>query len=277
MKVPNLTISTCFSSQCGTRQRRSRGRPARGPRRRSNTPDPNENCAPPGTEPAPTPFTPNTSLPMRTRKSVFALTAFEQSRLNAAYTALRALPASDPRTWLSQAHVHCFYCSGSQNVPSNVEIHGAWTFMPWHRCYLYFHERILASLVGDNTFALPGWIGTTRPTRRSRRSMPIREARSSISIAWPPSARLRRWARCSTRTASTSRRSCKSPTTSCSWGRPIRPGASRPASHGDVHCWTADVQLNLTVQDPDMGILADGRRDPVFFAHHGEIDRFWWS
>ncbi|OAE29374.1 hypothetical protein AXG93_4831s1350 [Marchantia polymorpha subsp. ruderalis] len=33
----------------------------------------------------------------------------------------------------------------------------AWAFLPWHRMYLYFHERFLSDLIGDPTFALPFW------------------------------------------------------------------------------------------------------------------------
>ena len=33
-----------------------------------------------------------------------------------------------------------------QTINATVEIHGSWRFLPWHRMYLYFHERILAHL-----------------------------------------------------------------------------------------------------------------------------------
>src|SRR5947208_2474990 len=105
-------------------------------------PDPNENCVPPTYNPnaqqpmpTPVPFKPETSLAVRTRKSIWDLSGPEQTRLQAAYTKLRALPADDPRGWLPQAHVHCYYCSGSADHPSQIEIHGGWYFMPWHRAY----------------------------------------------------------------------------------------------------------------------------------------------
>ena len=37
------------------------------------------------------------------------------------------------------------------------QVHFSWIFLPWHRLYLYFHERILASLVGDPSFSLVFW------------------------------------------------------------------------------------------------------------------------
>ena len=93
------------------------------------------------------------------RKSVWDLSATEVTRLQKAYQALRDLTVSkpsDPRGWMQQANVHCFNCSGGYD-PSNVEIHGGWWFLPWHRCYLHVHERILGSLIGDPTFRLAYW------------------------------------------------------------------------------------------------------------------------
>ena len=53
--------------------------------------------------------------------------------------------------------VHCWYCSGALDGLSGIEIHGGWWFLAWHRAYLYFHEQILGTLIGDPTFALPYW------------------------------------------------------------------------------------------------------------------------
>jgi polyphenol oxidase len=45
--------------------------------------------------------------------------------------------------------------------------------------------------------------------------------------------------------------------------------------HGIVHLWTGQPSL----QDPngvtDMGVLATAAQDPIFFAHHSNIDRLW--
>jgi polyphenol oxidase len=43
--------------------------------------------------------------------------------------------------------------------------------------------------------------------------------------------------------------------------------------HGAVHVWTGDPTLQNAAQD--MGVLATAARDPVFFAHHCNIDRLW--
>src|SRR5467141_3212498 len=87
----------------------------------------------------------NSSAPILPRKSAWDLSTDEITRLQNAYQAMRNLTTSspdDPRGWMQQANVHCFNCSGGYDA-SNVEIHGGWWFMPWHRCYLHVHERIL--------------------------------------------------------------------------------------------------------------------------------------
>jgi len=38
-----------------------------------------------------------------------------------------------------------------------LQVHNSWLFFPFHRCYLYFFERILGSLIGDPSFAVPFW------------------------------------------------------------------------------------------------------------------------
>jgi len=63
-----------------------------------------------------------------------------------AVAAMKALPPSDPRSWSSQADIHFSFCP-----------HGNWYFLPWHRAYLYYFERICRELTGENDFALPYW------------------------------------------------------------------------------------------------------------------------
>src|SRR5690349_9828809 len=106
-----------------------------------------QTCAPP---PGGTPvnFTPIAGLTKVTRKAASTLTAAEVTRLRLAYKKLRDLTVSDPsdpRGWMQQANVHCWMCGGGP-----VEVHQTWRFLPWHRMYLYFHERILCKLLADN-------------------------------------------------------------------------------------------------------------------------------
>ena len=82
------------------------------------------------------------------------------AKLNRAYELMQALPDDDPRSFEVQANMHCAFCNGAyKQLDTNItlQVHFSWFFMPWHRLYLYFHERILASLLGDPSFALVYW------------------------------------------------------------------------------------------------------------------------
>jgi tyrosinase len=70
-----------------------------------------------------------------------------------AITQMKALPPSDPRNWTNQAKIHNDHCP-----------HGNWLFLPWHRAYLLYFERICRKLSGMKDFALPYWNWTTSPS-----------------------------------------------------------------------------------------------------------------
>src|SRR5437868_5340320 len=115
---------------------------------------PDQSCAPPKPTGPVAQFKP-TDVPVRVRRSAFELDANAVTKLKLAYSKLRALTKSnpkDPRGWMQQASVHCYNCSGG-----DIEIHNGWWFFPWHRAYLYFHERILAKLADDPNLTLPYW------------------------------------------------------------------------------------------------------------------------
>ncbi|WVZ94639.1 hypothetical protein U9M48_040507 [Paspalum notatum var. saurae] len=74
---------------------------------------------------------------------------------------MKALPDSHPLSFTAQAAIHQAYCDGhyqyDPNNPRPFDVHESWIFGPWHRIYIYFYERGLGELVGDDTFALPYW------------------------------------------------------------------------------------------------------------------------
>lgn len=96
----------------------------------------------------------------------------------AGVAAMKALPTSDPRNWQRQAQIHQDFCP-----------HGNWLFLPWHRAYLHYFERIIRKLSGDPSFALPYWHwgkspqipaafwgGTTSPLWHPRDALPASTA-----------------------------------------------------------------------------------------------------
>jgi polyphenol oxidase len=235
-------------------------------------------CAPPGVAgKTAVAFTPNPHLPVRTRKSAFELSNTEVDRLKSAYAALRKLTTqnpNDPRGWLRQGHVHCWYCGGGSNGREGEEIHGSWLFFPWHRAFLYFHERILCKLINDDTFALPYWDWDSQ----GRQTFPaIYGDPNSTSN---PLFDLLRSARPGSRiqgdfvSARVMGLTMNAPTNSLFMGsRNGSTGAMENQPHNPVHVWTGDTTMRNGKND--MGILSTAAQDPVFFSHHGNIDRLW--
>lgn len=244
----------------------------------ANAQDNPVNCTPIGAAgKKPVPFKPNTDLPVRVRKSAFELSAAEVNRLKAAYAALRKLTQtspSDPRGWLRQGYVHCWYCGGGSNDQEGEAIHFSWWFFPWHRAYLYFHERILCKLIKDDTLALPYWDWDTQ-TRQTfpsiygdpnDKSNPLYDM---LRSAKPGNA-------ISTTAVSKSimNKAMNAPNNNLFMGTQTgTAGAVENQPHGPVHVWTGDVTMQNS--NNDMGILATAAQDPVFFSHHANIDRLW--
>ncbi len=90
-----------------------------------------------------------------TRKNIANLSATDPVVVTykAAVAAMKALPASNPISWQAQANIHNNKCP-----------HGCWFFLPWHRAYLLYFERICRKITGDASFALPYWNWTTSPS-----------------------------------------------------------------------------------------------------------------
>ncbi|PRQ23755.1 putative catechol oxidase [Rosa chinensis] len=73
---------------------------------------------------------------------------------------MKSLSYSDPRSFRRHADIHCIFCTGAYDHPHShcpLKIHRNWFFFSWHRMLLHFHERIVGSLIGDDTFAPPFW------------------------------------------------------------------------------------------------------------------------
>ncbi|BFI28149.1 polyphenol oxidase [Marchantia polymorpha subsp. ruderalis] len=103
---------------------------------------------------------------LRVRKALQCLSGHEletyTQKLQRGYKLMRALPQDDPRSLFQQNEIHCAYGSGAfmqDGIPGNltVDIHSNWHFLPWHRMFVYFHEKILQKLLNDHKFSLHFW------------------------------------------------------------------------------------------------------------------------
>jgi polyphenol oxidase len=208
--------------------------------------------------------------PITLRKSVGALSSAELSKLHDAYAALRALPASDKRTWLMQADMHALFCASCTNSPT--DIHGSWNFFPWHRAYLYYFERILGSLVGDlDGFRLPYWDWEHIRTLPSSYASPGNSGNSlwdgirNSGLAGGGNLP-------ATHGTSSRITTLYGLSDFATFGGDAGSAGSLESDpHGIIH---TDVGQPASPRH-DMGSLGYAARDPLFFAHHCNIDKIW--
>jgi hypothetical protein len=74
---------------------------------------------------------------------------------------MRSRPATDPTSWTYQAAMHGTYATPPSGALWNQCQHGTWYFLPWHRMYLYWFERIVRKAAvaagAPDDWALPYW------------------------------------------------------------------------------------------------------------------------
>nr|BAJ10872.1 polyphenol oxidase [Hordeum vulgare subsp. vulgare] len=239
------------------------------------------------------------SAPLRVRPAAHLVDAGHLAKYERAVALMKQLPADDPRSFEQQWRVHCAYCDGAYDQAGfpdlEIQVHNCWLFFPWHRFYLYFHERILGKLIGDDTFTLPFWNwdapgGMTVPAMYANTSSPLYNQRrdpahqppfpvdldyNEVDVVVPTDEQIDQNLRIMYRQMVSSAKK-----TQLFMGQPYRagdqpdPGAGSMENvpHGTVHTWTGDpAQPN----GEDMGNFYSAARDPIFFAHHANIDRLW--
>jgi polyphenol oxidase len=234
-----------------------------------------QNCAGPKTPATAVKWTPDNN-PILPRLAASTLGAADVTKLRSAYAALRNLTTTqpdDPRGWLQQGDKHCWNCGGGLDHQAGEEIHGSWLFLPWHRAFLYFHERILGSLINDKSLRLAYWDWDNAANRAvppawltpNNTTNPLFDAnRSAVSGNQLP--------------ASLVGPQIMNPIVGAAafaqfGGSASGPGNLENGPHGGVHIWCGNTALNSS--KADMGLLDTAAQDPLFWAHHANIDRLW--
>lgn len=168
--------------------------------------------------------------------------------------------------WTKQVAQHCIHCNGGATGPKQV--HYSQKFVPWHRAFLYVVERTLRKLSGDDDLRLVYWNWENKASR----TLPAIYVPTGQSLYWsnrgtfPPS----NWPLPDSKVdVKTALIIPDFPT--FGGGAPGNPGVAYTGPHANVH--------NAFVPNGDMRNLLFSPRDPVFYAHHGNIDRLWssWS
>jgi hypothetical protein len=218
-----------------------------------------------------------------------------------AVATMQARPPSDPTSWSFQAAIHGSYAPPPAGAKWNECQHASWFFLPWHRMYLFYFERIVRAAVaenGDDTtlyapFSLPYW-NYDQPAPRNTLPIPFRPAtappQGSTSNPLNPGPGRRR--------ASIANGAQLSPLVTSStqamatisfsgppgsgFGGEISPptqfnggfGALEQTPHNVIH-----VQVGGNNNPPCLaGLMIDpscAALDPIFWLHHANIDRLW--
>lgn len=247
-------------------------------------------------------------LPLRYRRAAHLVDDAYIEKYQKAVELMRALPDTDGRSWTAQYRLHCAYCNNHLYYPDHefpLEIHQSWLFLPWHRLFLFFHERILAKLIGDDNFALPFWNWDSQNnTEPFPNALPwlyynnvsySPNAINKTSSLWDPDrnacsapprlVEFQQYIRCDPRPFPDLTRIQNA---HLMWTQMVSVGvtplvmaggvyrfgdfggrgmgAIEARPHSPMHAWT-----NVH----DMGTFKAAASDPAFFGLHGNIDRLW--
>jgi hypothetical protein len=188
-----------------------------------------------------------------------SLSATDAAAFASGVAAMKALPKIDFRAWAYQAGVHGAPAADSAGVPDaptywNQCVHGGLHFLSWHRWELLFIEEIIRLMSGQCAFTLPYWdyiadgflpaslrtpANAGNPLYDGTRSAALNNGTGALSGL--SSAALNQTA--------------FSSFSSTLYGNP------HSAVHGQV--------------SGNMGSVPTAARDPVFYLHHCNIDRYW--
>ena len=248
----------------------------------------------PGTAPAVTPARP-------VRKSIEMLTSDELRTLEGAIAEMMARSKKDirdPKGWFMNAESHNEFCA-QPGIGGANQIHYCYWFLPWHRAFLAVTERKLREIANDSSLAFPYWnwsAARSIPDRFSRPESPL-----SASVRYTPKRALADGEvdlfvndpikKALVVAALGASKFVANPQTdpvklarelADSFGGLPRPNAlgrfgnSRleGTPHGPIHNYVGGQDEN-TGAVGDMGDFETAARDPIFFAHHGNLDRLW--
>jgi tyrosinase len=210
-----------------------------------------------------------------------------------AIEAMKKLPATNPLSWQFQANMHDALKKDGNNKGWRWCMHGNWWFLPWHRGYLYFFEKIVRKMSEDDGFRLPYWAwekvgqsvlpapfrdakyqcrdnalfdATRVDAANSGQPLRPRSASGSFSIDWEA-------------VLSTERFTTSFPELSYGGLRAAKTKIpERPASkdHGVMESRAHDLLHDALGDDTgNMGDPKTAARDPIFWLHHANVDRLW--
>ena len=235
----------------------------------------------------------------RTRLDIvtFAQDTTRLSKFEAAVEQMQDASATNPadtKGWLANANMHRDFCSIAEDDPA--QIHFCWWFLAWHRAYIYVTEQKVRALSGDDSFSYPYWNWSsdrTIPAAFSKSGSPLANAvryPRTQPIALQDSEvgynqsdpKLKAFG--VSALSSTFFQAPSFAEIPFSFGGIERPNpekkydnnALEAVPHGPVHNFSGGrKRVNGNWVYGDMTDFSTAARDPIFFAHHGNLDRLW--
>lgn len=211
--------------------------------------------------------------------AIFSQDAATVTAFRAGVRVMKSRGSSNPTSWGYQANIH--------GIPSGTTLrpqwatcnHGTWFFLPWHRMYLYWFERILRNASRDPNFALPYWNYKDATQRKlplifrspANSTNPLYEVnrRSSINAGTSGLS-----------SADVDDRGAFAQNSFALTSSPYGFGGyphTRPrhfgSNDGELE-WSPHNNVHSTIGGY-MGDLNRSARDAIFFLHHANIDRLW--
>jgi hypothetical protein len=197
-------------------------------------------------------------------------------KLKKAIRVMQRLPTTDPTSWIFQADIHGV--ANDTNSSFNQCQHSHWWFLPWHRAYIYYFEKMLQKYSGDAGLMLPYWDYTD--SRFRSLPGPFLDKSSPLyvdgRILNGPNVELRT-TQTSVANAFKSNRFIGGLEKNGFGGDVVsdlaqfaeieKSGLLEVSPHNSVH-----IGVGGLMNDPTTAAL-----DPIFWLHHCNIDRLWAS
>lgn len=179
-----------------------------------------------------------------------------------AICAVRDLPPDDVIGWTKLVAQHCVHCARTDQH----NVHYDWQFLPWHRALLYFLERHLRQLSGSDDLRLVYWDWESPESR----TLPAIYAPPDQPLYWA-NRKLDgpRWPL--TDANVNVQPSLITPDFETFGGTGVQ-NEPRPIAYSGPH-----APVHNAFAPGDMSDLQYSPRDPVFYAHHSNVDRLWSS
>jgi hypothetical protein len=204
---------------------------------------------------------------------------------------------TDPTSWDYQSAMHGTYATVIKGADWNQCQHAQWFFLPWHRMYVYFFERIVRAAViadgGPDDWALPYW-NYDQPFPRNTLPPPFREptlpdgsanplyiTSPHRAAAYMAGAQLSP-AITSSAVAMDANHQNFSTTNGTNFGGGPSPAAHFGSATGQLEQQPHNV-IHVAIGGRGMGRCEGGfmtdpncaASDPIFWLHHSNIDRLW--